>query len=156
MPSFFSFDTNLLLQAFGLVFVGLGVVIRLGTWKQWYWGSKNSGYSYFPIGIVFLMYSFNDQVSAQLGSLSWIYLACYAIPVGVGIWWTVYPPTLIKPQWVRWIEAYPEKAYQAMKKDVLADPRWERHVVSEQSVQAWARSLGQHAAGAASGPKTGS
>lgn len=143
MSNFFNFDTTLLLQAFGLVFLGLGVVIRTGTWKRWYWASKTSGYSYFPIGIVFLMYSFNDQVSARLGSLAWIYLACYAIPVGVGIWWTVHPPTFVKPKWARWVEAYPEKAYQAMKKDALADPRWERHVASENSLRDWARSLGQ-------------
>jgi hypothetical protein len=141
MTSIFNFDTTLLLQAFGLIFIALGVMIRMGNWKNWYWGARRSGYSYLPIGVIFLMYSFNDQVSARLGSLAWIYLACYAIPVAVGVWWVVRTPTFLKPQWVRWVETYPESTFQAMRQAALADPRWERNVASPEAIRAWVKAL---------------
>ncbi len=141
MNSLFNFDTQPLLQAFGLIFIALGVVIRLGMWKKWYWRGKGTAYSYIPIGVIFLLYSFNDPAGAQLGPAYWIYLAVYAIPIALGVWWVLRPPAFVKPDWVRWIEAYPEKTCQAMQKDALGDPEWERHVTSPKSVEAWAKSL---------------
>jgi hypothetical protein len=141
MTSFFNFDTQLLLQAFGIIFIGLGVVVRLGTWKKWYWRSKTTIYSYIPIGLIFLLVSVQDLAKEQLGTNYWIYQACYAIPVALAIWWVARTPAFIKPAWVRWIEAYPPKIYQAMQEDALADAEWERHVTSQKEVEIWAKSL---------------
>lgn len=141
MNSFFNFDTQLMLQAFGVIFIGLGVVVRLGTWKKWYWRSRTTIYSYIPLGLIFIMVSFNDLAKERLGANFWIYQACYAIPVLLGIWWVARTPAFVKPDWVKWIEAYPQKIYQAMQEDALADPEWERHVTSQKEVEIWAKSL---------------
>ena len=98
-------------------------------------------YSYIPIGLIFLLVSFQDQAKEQLGTNYWIYQAGYAIPVAVAIWWVARTPAFVKPDWVKWIEASPPNIYQAMQADALADPEWERHVTSQKEVEAWAKSL---------------
>lgn len=141
MNSLFNFDTQLLLQAFGIIFIGIGVVVRLGLWKQWYWRSKTSVYAYIPLGIIFFMVSFNDLAREQLGVNFWVYQACYAVPVALGVWWVARTPTFVKPDWVRWVEAYPPRIYEAMQQAALKDAEWERHVTSQKEVEAWAKSL---------------
>jgi hypothetical protein len=141
MKSIFNFDTQLLLQAFGLIFIVIGLVARMGLWKKWYWRSKGTVYSYIPLGLIFLLYSYNDLASARLGASFWLYQLSYIIPVAVGIWWVVRTPAFIKPDWVRWVEAYPEPVYQAMQQAAQDNPDWESHVTSPEKVQAWAKSL---------------
>jgi hypothetical protein len=141
MNTFFDFDTQLLLQAFGLVFIGIGVIARLGFWKKWYWRSKSSVYSYLPLGVIFLMYSYNDTVKERLGSNYWIYLLAYAIPIAVGVWWVARPPAFVKPDWVLWVESYPQPVLEAMQKEAENDPSWESHVKNQEEVARWARSL---------------
>jgi hypothetical protein len=143
MNNFLNFDTPSLLRILGLIFIGIGIVARLGFWKKWYWRSRGMVYSYIPIGVVFLLYGLNDLAKARLGGFFWIFEICYAIPVLMAIWWMSRPPDFVKPDWVRWIEAYPEETYQAMQKSAQEDPSWERHVTSPQEVSAWAKSLGR-------------
>jgi len=105
--------------------------------------------------VIFLLYSFNDQAGERLGPAYWIYLVGYAILVVIGIWWVLRTPAFVKPDWVRWIEAYPEKTCKAMQKDALGDPEWEMHVTSPESVEAWARSLEKGKPALKAGNKTG-
>ena len=141
MNTFFNFDTQLLLQAFALIFTGIGVIARLGLWKKWYWRSKSAFYSYIPLGLIFLMYSFNDMAKERLGNNYWVYLFAYAIPIVVGIWWVARPPSFVKPDWVLWVEGFPLHTVQAMQKAAENDPAWESHVTSPEEVERWARSL---------------
>ena len=135
------FNTQYLLVAFGFIFFALGVLIRFGTWKKWYWRTKGSAYSYLPIGVIFLLYSYNDKAQAAMGVNFWIYYVFYAIPVIVGIWWVVRTPTFVKPVWVRWVEAYPKETYFAMEQAALDDTNWDRHITSKEDVEAWVKSI---------------
>jgi hypothetical protein len=143
MNNLFNFDTPFLLRTFGLIFIGIGIVARLGIWKKWYWRSRGMVYSYIPIGVVFFLYGLNEPARARLGTFYWFYQLGYAIPVIAALWWMVRPPSFVKPDWVRWVEAYPEKTFQAMQQAAEEDPNWESHVASEQKVAAWVKSLGK-------------
>ena len=141
MNSIFNFNTQLLLQAFGFIFIGLGVIVRLGTWKKWYWRSKTTIYSYIPIGLIFLLVSFQDQAKEQLGTNYWIYQAGYAIPVAVAIWWVARTPAFVKPDWVKWIGGISPKYLPGDAGGCSGRPRMECHVTSQKEVEAWAKSL---------------
>ena len=155
MNNSLNFDTPSLLRILGLIFIGIGIVARLGFWKKWYWRFGGMVYSYIPIGVVFLLNGLNDLAKASLGTFFWIFEICYAIPVLMAIWWMSRPPDFVKPDWVRWVQAYPEKTHQAMQKAAQEDPRWERHVTSQQEVAAWAKSLGKGKTKSKTGAKTG-
>ncbi len=136
-----SFTTQLLTQAFGLVFVGLGIVARLGIWKKWYWQSRVGAYAYIPLGCLFLFYSFYDPIKNYLGSYSWLFPVLFALLLGIGIWLSIRPPTFVKPVWVRWIEKHPAYIIEAMANSTRKSDDWQNHVISEEAVDAWARSF---------------
>jgi hypothetical protein len=141
MNNIFNIDTPHLLQVLGIIFIGIGIVARLGIWKKWYWRSRGMVYSYIPVGVLFLLYGFNDLARERLGTFFWIYQVGYAIPVIIAIWWMIRLPSFVKPDWVRWVEAYPEQTFQAMQTAAQGDPKWERHVASEKKVAEWVKTL---------------
>ncbi len=136
-----SLDTQLLTQAFGLVFIGLGVVARIGAWKKWYWQSRASAYGYIPLGSLFILYSFYTPIRNFLGTYDWLFPVSFALVLGLGIWLSVRPPSFIKPTWVRWVEKHPAYIIEAMSASAKKSNEWEQHVVSEEAVDAWARSF---------------
>ena len=141
MKDIFNFDPTLLLQAFGFIFLSLGVAARLGLWKKWYWRTKGAVYSYVPLGLLFLVYSFNELAKARLGQYFWMYQALFGVLIVLGIWLSFRPPKFVKPAWVRWVEAQPAQVVKDMEQDALDDPNWERHVTSPEAVDTWAKSL---------------
>jgi hypothetical protein len=136
-----SFNMQLLVQAFGLVFIGLGVAARLGFWKSWYWQSRGTAYGYIPLGGLFIFYTFLDPLKKTLGSYAWLFPVIFALVLSVGVWWTIRPPLIVKPTWVRWVEKHPTYIIDAMKSAANKDKEWGRYVASEEAVDTWARSL---------------
>jgi len=141
MKDIFNFDPTLLLQAFGFIFLSLGVAARLGLWKKWYWRTKGAVYGYIPLGLLFLVYSFNDLAKERLGPYLWVYQVSIGILIILGVWLSFRPPEFVKPAWVRWVEAQPTQVLKAMEQDALDDPNWERHIISPEAVDLWANSL---------------
>jgi hypothetical protein len=137
----FNINTQLVLQAFGLVFIGLGVVARLGIWKKWYWQSRGAAYGYIPLGILFLLYSFYTPLNDLLGSFQWVFPVSFAIILAIGLWLSIRPPFFVKPVWVRWVEKHPGYIIEAMANSAKKSSEWEQHVVSEEAVDTWARSF---------------
>jgi hypothetical protein len=136
-----NFNSQLLTQAFGLVFVGLGVVARLGIWKKWYWQSRGGAYAYIPLGCLFLLYSFYTPIKNYLGAYDWLFPVLFAFILGIGVWLSVRPPSFVKPVWVRWVEKHPRYIIEAMTVSAKKSNDWERFVISEESVDTWARSF---------------
>nr|MBC7243816.1 hypothetical protein [Chloroflexota bacterium] len=134
-------DPQFLLRFFGVVFTALGVAARLGLWKNWYWRSRGTAYGYIPLGLLFLVYSFHSTVEARLGSYYILYQGLFVLLILCGLWWTVQPPSFIKPAWVRWVEAYPKEIYDAMMKAVEQGEKWEPHVASPEKLENWVKSL---------------
>jgi hypothetical protein len=135
------FPRTFLTQAFGVIFLGLGLAARLGMWKKWYWGSRGAAYGYLPMGLVFVVYSFNDRAAQLLGSRYVLFQAGLVLLGLCALWWTVRPPAFVKPAWVRWVEAYPPNLLDAMAKAVKRGEEWEPHMSNPESIDAWVKSL---------------
>ncbi|MGD2166178.1 MAG: hypothetical protein PVH50_11705, partial [Anaerolineae bacterium] len=106
-------DDQVLLELFGLVFVGMGLAARLGLWKGWYWRTRGGSYGYVPLGLLFFVYSRREALTALAGTELAFY-GLFGLMLLLGLWWSFIPPDFVKPRWVRWIEAQPERAQEAM------------------------------------------
>jgi uncharacterized membrane protein len=137
----FKFDPTLLIMAFGVIFISLGIAARLGLWKKWYWQSHGSAYGYIPIGCLFIFYSYYDTLKIILGANSWLFPVLFGLLAALGIWWSVRPPSFIKPKWVRWIEKHPSNLVEAMKRAANQSTDWECYITNEEAVDAWARTI---------------
>lgn len=137
----FGLDAQLLLRLFGITFIALGLAARLGVWKNWYWRSRGTVYGYIPLGLLFIVYSFNALAVARLGSYYILYQGLFVLLIVWGLWWTVHPPIFIKPIWVRWVEAYPKEVFDTIVKAVEQGEKWEAHVVSPEKLELWVKSL---------------
>ena len=135
------FEPSLLLQAFGIIFLAIGMAARLGLWKKWYWRTKGSMYGYMPLGLMFILYSYYEPVRESLGASFWMYQSLFAILIIVGAWFSFRPPGFIKPAWVRWIEAYPKDVHQTMQDAAADDPNWESHVTTPEAIELWVKAL---------------
>lgn len=126
----------------GAALVLLWVAGRLGWWKRWYWRSRHAIYPYLPIGVLFLLYpSYSALRSAWSGSPLLLDAGLAVLGV-IALWWIIRPPGLIKPAWIRWVEAQPEGAYEKMARAATGGESWGKHVKSKQAVSKWARRLG--------------
>lgn len=133
-------DDQLFLGLFGLLFLGMGLSARLGLWKSWYWRSRGGTYSYVPLGLLFLVYAWRDELTVLLGFELGFYVL-FGLLLLLGAWWSFYPPSFVKPQWVRWIEEQPEKTQESMRAQVEEGFEWEPHTRSRQAVDQWARRI---------------
>lgn len=137
----FPWDPKLLLEALGLVFIGIGLAARLGLWKQWYWKTRGTIYGYIPLGLLFLVYAFNDQAAERLGSKYFLFEIAITLVIVIGLWWSFRPPDFVEPPWVRWVERHSQAVRLVMAQDADQDKAWERHVTNPEAVDAWAKAL---------------
>ena len=137
----FNLDPNLFLQAFGFIFIGMGVAVHYGLWKKWYWRSQGKAYGYIPVGLLFLLYSFNSQAQQRLGANYWLFNVAFGVLAVLSVGLFFRPPTFIKPAWVKWVEAYPPDVYKAMREAAQDDPNWDKHMSSPEAVDEWVRTL---------------
>jgi hypothetical protein len=77
----------------------------------------------------------------RLGRYYILYQGLMVLLIAVGLWWSLRPPELVKPTWVRWVEAYPKDVYQAMQKAAEDGEDWEPHVASREDLEAWIKTL---------------
>jgi hypothetical protein len=98
-------------------------------------------YGYVPLGLLFILYALRERAIERMGSFYLLYQAMMALLVGVGLWWSLRPPGFVRPDWVRWVEAYPQKLQQAMEQAVAAGEDWKAHVTSPEKLEAWVKTL---------------
>lgn len=135
----FNLDATLLIQAFGLIFVTLGVTARLSYWKKWYWQIHNSSYGYIPYGCLFVIYSYNENLLDFFKPNQWLVYIIYGAFLAIGLWFSMRTPLFMKPLWVRWIEKYPKNIIDAMRIEAKDDTTWEKHIKDEAAVDVWAK-----------------
>ena len=128
---------NLMLQLFGALFILMGLAGHLGIYKGWYWNSPNRIYGYVPIGLVFIISSFEAEIRAKLGQLGWLVVALYVVLFGLALWGFVKAPKFIKPGWVRLIEAAPKRVYAVMVQDVKSGINWRERVATPEALAQW-------------------
>lgn len=129
-------DLMLLMKGLAIGFMLVGLAVHLGFWKGWYWRSRGGAYAYIPMGIVFMMYSYQSFLIEKLGMVPTVVL--FFLFVAIILWFTLKPPEILKPRWVLWVEKYPNKVRRAMTQEVLDGEKWEPWVKSEAEVDAWA------------------
>ena len=137
----FGISQQLLMWMFGAAFIAAGLAARLGRWKNWYWTTRGAVYGYTPLGLLFIVYSFNGEAQTWPSPYSQLYQVAVVLLIAVGVWWSLRPPAVVKPAWVRWVEVHPQSVWEAMAGAVKDGGEWEFHVASPEAVNAWAKAL---------------
>ena len=137
----FDFDQALVIRLLGLGFIAAGLVARFGTWRKWFWKTRKAVYGYIPLGLLFILFTYNSLAEERLGSYFFLYLAAFAILGICVVWFSQRPPAIMKPPWVKWLEAYPPRILRLMEQQVDDGEDWAPNVASQEAVNAWARSL---------------
>ncbi len=132
-----SINTTFLLIAFAAVFIGISLTAMTGIYKKWYWKSPRRAYPYLPLGLLFLLAMFDDELKGFFPGNEWIVTAIYAVFMAVVIWFAVAPPRVLKPKWIRIIEEQPPNVYQELARQAEAGEAWMQHVRDEQSLRLW-------------------
>jgi len=130
-----------IIRLLGFFFVLFGVSIRLGYWRNLYWASKGGIYGYIPMGLLFVLYSYYEDIITNLAGYHLLFYVAFGFLMLSAILLTIKKPRWIKPAWVIWIEKYPQRVRKAMLEDVKNNPEWERNTLDEQAVDHWARKL---------------
>jgi hypothetical protein len=133
-------DTKLYIQILGGIFIVVGILIRLGFWKGWYWRSRGGGYAYIPMGIVLLLYTYISEIEAIGGFIYYGYIALFLIFIGLTVYFSLRPPEWMKPKWVKWVEKYPKSVVKAMKEAALeGNLDWKDNLDDEESIDKMAK-----------------
>jgi hypothetical protein len=137
----FDIDTEVALRFIGFGFMVLWAIVRAGVWKGWYWRTRGGVYAYLPLGVIFVLYTYRDVIEERLGpKYTWFIVFMFLLGA-VCFWWSLRPPAIIQPAWVRWVEKHPSRIRKAMADAVEDDEDWEEHVQSRGAVNRWAQSL---------------
>lgn len=125
----------------GAIFIVLGVSVRLGMWKAWFWKTRGGVYGYVPLGLLFILYAYNEPLLDMLGSSAYLFYVAFGLLFAAVLYLSLRPPAWVKPGWVKWIESQPAPAVKAMRAAVQAGDTWNEHIQSQETVAAWARQL---------------
>lgn len=137
----FGFDQQALLRLMGIGFALMGLGARVGAWKKWYWGSRGGAYAYLPLGLMFILYTYDDYFKENFRPYYFLYWAAIIVVAILILWLAARPPDFVKPRWVRWVEKHPKHVISAMAAEVEAGEAWEDNVKSEDAVDQWAKKL---------------
>ena len=133
-------DTTIYIRILGVLFIVVGIVVRLGIWKSWYWRSRGGAYGYIPLGMVFILYTYIPEMQAIGGTLYYGYIAIFLLSIALTVYFSLRPPAWIKPTWVLWVEKHPKSVVKAMKNAAIDDDLdWKGQVDSEESVDKLAK-----------------
>jgi hypothetical protein len=133
----FDLNTHVLLQAFGMLFVGAWLAAVLGRWKRWYWRSRHMVYGYLALGLLFIVSSFEAELVQALGLQRWMVQAGYGVFIAIGIYLLIRPPEWMKPPWIRMIDAEPDYVYETMAEQVKDGKAWEEKVGDPRALKNW-------------------
>jgi hypothetical protein len=133
------------IQPFMLVIGGffliVGIIVRLGFWKDWYWKGLKLVYGYIPMGLLFIFVYFKPQISQIIKSEIFNYYLPIAILLIMSALFSSRTPGFIKPKWVNWIESHPKRVVDRMVADVKSGVDWVSKVKDKKSIDAWARQI---------------
>lgn len=131
----------LILRLMGVLFVLFGIMIRLGYWRRMYFASRGGIYAYAPMGLLFILYTYYEEVTASHGDYLPIYYVVFGILILLILYISLVKPRLVKPKWVLWVEKYPEKIRQAMAEELKTNREWQKNTLDEAAVDEWAKRL---------------
>lgn len=130
-----------IIRLLGIFFVMLGVTIRLGYLKKLYFASRGGIYGYIPMGLLFILYTFYEEVSMNNPDYMIYYYVAFGLLLAFTLYLSVAKPRFIKPNWTLWLEKFPATVIKAMTEEVKTNPEWEKNTVDEEAVNKWAKSV---------------
>jgi hypothetical protein len=134
-------DQIVLIRVLGIFFVLFGITVRMGYWKKLYWQSRGGIFGYIPLGLLFIWYSYYDALEAWFSNAMVIYYAVFGLLILLAVFLSVKAPKWVKPDWIVWVEKHPEKIRRYMADEAKDNAEWENRVVSQESVDEWAKKL---------------
>jgi hypothetical protein len=137
----FDFSMDDLIRLLGIAFALAWLFVRLGYWKGWYWRSRGGVYAYLAFGAMLYLYTYHDRAQEILGENALLYTIIMILLAATCVWWSLRPPPIIKPAWIRWVEAHPKRIRRAMAEEAEELDDWQEKVKSKEAVDKWARSL---------------
>lgn len=137
-------DTNWLLRLLGAFFILAGLAGLSGRWKNWYWRSQKTIYGYVPLGVLFILTSFETQLLQWLGKATWAIWVIYSLLLALGMWAFIRPPKFLKPAWTHPIEEQPPWVYKAMSSEVKAGKEWRPRVETPHAIEDWIKEIKRH------------
>lgn len=132
-------DIDLTLTVLGIGLMVFGLYVHFGKWKDWFWKTRGGIYGYVPLGLMLVVESNYKRVIPD--APRFISLAILLLLAALAIYLKVKTPEWAKPNWVRWLEAQPNKIRQAMQAEALIDKNWSQHTTSPEAVELWAKAL---------------
>ena len=132
-------NPQLIISIIGVVFMALGISVRTGWWKKWYWRTRGGVYGYIPMGCLFLLYAYESKVVQHVNNF--VLVAVYVVLATLVVFLSLKPPKWIKPTWIRWIEEMPAATQKAMRNHAKEDDEWMDFVDSRESLQKWVKQL---------------
>ena len=132
-------NPQLIISIIGVVFMALGISVRTGWWKKWYWRTRGGVYGYIPMGCLFLLYAYESKVVQHVNNF--VLVAVYVVLATLVVFLSLKPPKWIKPTWIRWIEEMPAATQKAMRNHAKEDDEWMDFVDSRESLQKWFKQL---------------
>ena len=130
-----------IIRMLGVFFALFGIAIRLGYFRKMYFSSKGGIYGYLPMGLLFVLYSYYEEISAGNSGNMTIYYAAFGLLIVCILYFSIRKPIWMKPTWVTWVEKYPQKVIIKMAEAIKDNPDWEKNTVDEASVDAWAKKI---------------
>ena len=131
----------MIIRMLGLFFTLFGIAIRLGYFKKMYFSSKGGIYGYLPMGLLFVLYSYYEEISAGNSGNMTVYYSAFGLLIACILYFSIRKPGWMKPIWVTWVEKYPQKVITKMAEEIKDNPDWESNTTSEAAVDAWGKRL---------------
>jgi hypothetical protein len=133
----------ILLVGSGLVFIVLGLGIRLGYWRWWYLGPddpifypKPGVYGFITLGLTCVVLSlvfvfpYPNPLSRIMFWGSFFLCILSILLVGLQPWW-------IKPAWVRWLEEENADILDRLIEEARRTKDWHKRVATQEGLEAW-------------------
>jgi len=134
-------DQIAVIRALGVFFMLFGITIRAGYWKKLYWQSRGGIFGYVPLGLLFIWYSYFDALADVFADAMVVYYAVFGLLILAIVLMSLKAPKWTKPTWITWVEKHPQKIRKYMAEEAKENAEWENKVVSQQSVDEWAKKL---------------
>jgi len=133
-------DTTIYIRFLGVFFIVVGILVRFGIWKSWYWRSRGGAYAYVPMGMVLILYTYIQDIKIMGGYIYYGYIAIFLILIALTVYFSLKPPGWVIPKWVKWVEKHPKTVVKAMKDAAFdGDLDWKGNVDDEESVDKLAK-----------------
>jgi hypothetical protein len=130
----------------GLVVLIVGILIRKGQWRAYYWFIpfsyyRNVAYGSIPLGIAISIIG----IGPLFYDTPWIvFLRILVIGLGLlGIFMWIFQPKFAKPDWINWLEANHYDVLPELRQEVLriGIKDWNRKIKNRTDLEAWIKEV---------------